>query len=805
MPAPLHPPSSRRFRSTSTSTHTRSIRGLSYSNLLGGERRAQTLLGDLYDGKRDTYRALGYPRKITLDNYRTRRRRGGIAKRICNLIPESTWRNGLDVYEDPDPEILTPFEEDFLSLTYRLDLWTELCRADKIRGLCRYSVLLIGAPEDLSTPLSLSGPDSILYLKSLAEDRAEIERKDLDTSSPRFGLPLSYRLSLGDTNIELTRSCHWTRVVHIAYPTLESRLYGEPDLEAVWNYLCDLDKLVGGGSEAAWRRMDPGKHVDIDKDMKPGEGGWEEVFDAIEEQLEDYEHGLRRDLTTRGVKVTPLSASVAGFGGNADSVKELIAATIGVATRILYGSERGELASGQDRDEFSNLITERVKGLGVPLVRDLTQRLVDYGGLASPLNGVFVVEPITTTETLSLTDTVAVISTLSSANSVQVGFGDQPIATSQEMRDVWLGWQPLEQSQLDDIGEEEGEGEGDEEVEGDGGESSGERAAKERAAKDRPTSASRSLAASPLPDSPLHLLRRVADSHLHPLSLTWSSAWSAARDSIDDSSLELALSFNPSIAEVILLGLVDSTETTLRPLLSAQLQSTLTSAAESTLKAAQKRGSFRTAAQFTTAAVDPSISLLSMAFDHANPSVIQWALARSSALITETSLSTKQAVREVISDAAKSGLAPRLQVPRIKEVVGLRSDQYRALGNYRSRLESRLPPLSTSKIDLACERYARKLHKQRALLIARTETMRSANQGQMELWKQAVDKGLLANDDTRKWLATPDDRLRDSHADLQGQETTIDGTFVKVDGTSIEPGEEPNCRCASGLVDGGGA
>jgi len=87
-------------------------------------------------------------------------------------------------------------------------------------------------------------------------------------------------------------------------------------------------------------------------------------------------------------------------------------------------------------------------------------------------------------------------------------------------------------------------------------------------------------------------------------------------------------------------------------------------------------------------------------------------------------------------------------------------------------------------------------HKERAILIARTETMRSANAGVKELWLQARDDGFIDANQLRVWIVTPDDRLRQRHAEMDGQVTGIDQDFQPI----AEPGLEPNCRCSHGLA-----
>ena len=88
--------------------------------------------------------------------------------------------------------------------------------------------------------------------------------------------------------------------------------------------------------------------------------------------------------------------------------------------------------------------------------------------------------------------------------------------------------------------------------------------------------------------------------------------------------------------------------------------------------------------------------------------------------------------------------------------------------------------------------------------IARTEAIAAANAGTIEGWK------LLGFVSGKRWLATPDEKTRDTHAAADGQEVPLDGRFTIGDGTADYPGdpalpvgERVNCRCRMLSIDDG--
>lgn len=82
----------------------------------------------------------------------------------------------------------------------------------------------------------------------------------------------------------------------------------------------------------------------------------------------------------------------------------------------------------------------------------------------------------------------------------------------------------------------------------------------------------------------------------------------------------------------------------------------------------------------------------------------------------------------------------------------------------------------------------------RAERIARTEVLAGSNHGALEAYKQS---GVV---ERKRWLATRDSRVRDAHAEANGQTVALDVPFL-VMGESImapgegSPGNAVNCRC----------
>ena len=353
-----------------------------------------------FGGARDYYEVLGYDRNISTKQYRDEYARGGIAKRIVEAFPKATWRGGVELFEDEDPNTSTAFEQAWQEhYVKRLNVWSMLLKADILAGLSTYSVILIGdGQQDTATELAKGSPEKLLYLQpysggggptgnnrniTIALDAdCTIAEWETDIASPRFGEPKTYQLRRTSiTTPQFMRPIHWSRIIHVAEGCLDDNVFGIPTLENVWNLLQDLLKVTGGGAEAFWLRANAGLNINLDKDVPMSTTDQANLKDEVDE----YRHNISRVLKTRGVDVHTLGSDVANFGAPAEAILTQIAGSKGIPMRILTGSERGELASTQDAANFNTQVQDRRTNYAGPLiVRRLVDRLIAYNYLPQP-------------------------------------------------------------------------------------------------------------------------------------------------------------------------------------------------------------------------------------------------------------------------------------------------------------------------------------------------------------------------------------------------------------------------------------
>ncbi len=347
------------------------------------------LFGNTFAGGRDLYKVLGYKTYVTYQDMYARVERQDISGRIVSAEPDATWSAPPTITGET-----VAFEQEFKDVAIQHNLWQKLNKADKLIGIGKYSLIVIGVNDgkSLDEPVVPGSASEVLYIKPYSEISVQIQEYDDDTSSPNYGRPLFYRVTPNklarDSSGTSTGSfhpqafnVHYSRAVHISEGGLEDDIFGIPRLLKVYNLLEDMVKAVGGSAETFWLTGNRGLQVDVDKDMDLKS----EDAAALSDEIDEYFHNLRRVIRTKGVTVNPIGSDVADPRGVFGVIVALLSGATGIPQRILLGSEAGQLASEQDRANWATRITERRSLLAEPIfLRPFVGRLVEMGVVSEP-------------------------------------------------------------------------------------------------------------------------------------------------------------------------------------------------------------------------------------------------------------------------------------------------------------------------------------------------------------------------------------------------------------------------------------
>lgn len=369
---------------------------------------------DVYfpDSKRNVALECGYvpTEKVNVHSYRTLYDREPIPARVVDLEPSESWQVSPEVFETPEPDNTTPFEQAWIDLAEELQefgpyesekghpVWEYLERLDKVSGIGHYGTLLIGIDDGLEmTQPAIINPENadkkqqLLYLVPLDESVCQIANIETDLTNPRYGMPTTYHIKLAPPvgshalhSDSRTITVHWTRVLHVADNLVNGEVYGTPRMKKVYNRLYDLHKLYGGSAEMYWQGAFFGLSFETHPNA-PTKALTEVEKAQMRDQIAAYRSGLQRYLTSRGQTVKSLSPQVADPASWIDKQLEAICIEKQVPKRVFMGSERGELASSQDMKSWSKRMRKRQEKYLVPrIIVPFINRLIGLGVLPRP-------------------------------------------------------------------------------------------------------------------------------------------------------------------------------------------------------------------------------------------------------------------------------------------------------------------------------------------------------------------------------------------------------------------------------------
>jgi len=361
---------------------------------------------------RDLDKDCGYNSNPDVADYRIYYEKEGLAARAVNVLPDECWSLYPDMWEDDDEGTDTPFEAKWKEIQKKHKIWHYLHRIDRMSGIGRFGVLVIGFDDmrpgdnlekpvpgiDLRTgePDGMTQERNITFLRCFAEDDAQIAKLVTDETSPRYGLPELYRinfinpaafagtglLSAADGTITQSVMVHWTRCLHVADNRSNAETHGTPRQQQIFNRLHDLRKLLGASAEMFWKGGFPGYSIEAMPDVIE-DGDLD--MDTVKDQLFKYMNGLQRYVGLTGMTMKSLAPQVSD--PTAHILQQLIAlcATIGVPLRIFLGSEAGHLASSQDSTTWNRRLGHRQEAYLTPMLIDpFVERLIAVGVLPRP-------------------------------------------------------------------------------------------------------------------------------------------------------------------------------------------------------------------------------------------------------------------------------------------------------------------------------------------------------------------------------------------------------------------------------------
>lgn len=400
---------------------------------------------------------VGYPdpAELTCEYFQAMYDTQAVAARVVDLLPNECFQVQPSVYEDEDSETPTLFEQawDDLGRTIRGPsmyqdekggaVWEILHRADRLSGIGRFGIILLGVDDKKPLDQPVDGIDPItgeprdtfetvrpdksvtttdgaalpkgkakgtvvanretpvrrlIFARPYEEQYVKILTYESDQFSPRFGLPTSYEVTLqnpnfgGTTGVSseggipgITKQVHWTRVIHIADNCGSSEVVGVSRMRPVYKNLINVDRLYGGSTEMYWRGAFPGSTIETLPGINPADFNLTEMRQNLRDELYNSQAGLERTKILMGMTEKDRMVQVSDPTPQINVQLGAIALRVGCPVRVLMGSERGELASSQDDSSWNDRLKNRQETYLTPrLIVPFVDRLIAIGVLPKP-------------------------------------------------------------------------------------------------------------------------------------------------------------------------------------------------------------------------------------------------------------------------------------------------------------------------------------------------------------------------------------------------------------------------------------
>lgn len=219
-------------------------------------------------------------------------------------------------------------------------------------------------------------------------------------------------------------------------------------------------------------------------------------------------------------------------------------------------------------------------------------------------------------------------------------------------------------------------------------------------------------------------------------------------------------------------------------------------------------------------------------FDQTNTRAVQALQNNKLRLVQSFTQTQAETARAALVEGTRQGLNPRDQARLFRDSIGLTPRQLQAVSRYRQLLETgnsdalrrqlrdrRFDPtvlraieentsLDKKYVNKLVDRYRERYIKYRSEVIARTEALRGVHEGANEMYMQAIDNGQLTADElSRTWNTAMDERVRGSHASMNGQRVAVNQPFISGNGYSLMyPGDinapasdTVQCRCVASV------
>lgn len=316
----------------------------------------------LLDGRRDLDQEFGYKPNLTFNDwFRLFNRSFGRA--VVTVAPSKVWQSHPVLKENNKTD--TPFLVEFNKLAKRTRLFKVMSELHTKSLVGEYGALFIAAKEvdgKPDKPLYLASSENIVAIRShyqveLTEEGSPVVS---NPSSERFGLPeyFEYRgNSIASNNNQNAQSfiVDPSRVFTFSQFASQGSVRGDSILESTYNYIVNIEKIVGGVAEGFYKAAGNKRFYEItNPELAKAVLNSDTKKEEFAQSDHDFDSGFSSSKLLGGMKVSQLQNMMSDPEQPFSINMQMICSILGISTTEFIGHLTGERASSENSKGWNN-------------------------------------------------------------------------------------------------------------------------------------------------------------------------------------------------------------------------------------------------------------------------------------------------------------------------------------------------------------------------------------------------------------------------------------------------------------------
>ena len=351
--------------------------------------------GFFQDAKHNHYRDFGFPEHLTFSQIYAMYQRNGFARAGVDKTIGKTWQDNPALWENEKP-LATTGEKAIAERFADLRVWQRLAETDRRSLVGGYAgaILRFADNKRFQEPVDRvnGGLMGLVEVIPAWSGQLTVSAWDTDETSENYGQPTMYAFNEAElpgasTNVTTdtrTRSfnVHPDRVI---LWSADGTVHAESYLAPGYNDLMTMEKVAGAGGEGFWKNAKSAPVLSVDKDAQLSEMAramgvaQEDVADAMNEQVGDWQKGFDKLLMLQGMKAEVLGITLPQPEEFFNVALQGFAASINCPLKILVGNQTGERASTEDARDWAQVNMSRRNNSVVPNIHEFVNRLERVG------------------------------------------------------------------------------------------------------------------------------------------------------------------------------------------------------------------------------------------------------------------------------------------------------------------------------------------------------------------------------------------------------------------------------------------